>query len=155
MKLFLTLFAMGMTMLFGLFAFADSAVLAPQDFLAQVLQAIQSFGGLSMMMKISTVILLVVASMKVSFLNQLVWSKLGSYQALVGPVLGLIAGILGLGNGGASITLASVLAYVAAGGGAIVLHELLDMVKAIPGLGAMYVSAIELIESMLGAKPSV
>lgn len=130
-------------------AFAQDVV-QPQDFFAQVMAAMQSFGGLSTMAKISSVILLLVASMKVSFLKSLIWDKLGAAQAWVGPLLGLIAGVLGIGNGGAPITLASVMAYAAAGGGAVLLHELLDSVKVLPGIGSVYVSIINVIEGALG-----
>lgn len=129
-------------------AFAQDAV-APQDFLSQVLKFIQSWGGIPMMAKVAGVILLLVASMKVSFLKPY-WDKLGSLQAWVAPILGLIAGILGLGSGGAPITLASIFAYMSAGAGAVVLHELLDTVKAVPGIGPLWVSVIAIIESSLG-----
>lgn len=135
----------------GSYAFAD--VVAPQDFLAQVLAFIGSFGGLSMMLKISGIIMLVVASMKVSALNDLVWSKLGAAQAWIAPLLGLIAGLLGLGSSSVP-TLASVMAYVAAGGGAVLLHELLDTLKALPGIGPMWVSAIVFVEGILGGPSS-
>jgi hypothetical protein len=131
------------------YAFADGDVITPQDFFAQVLATIQKIGGLPMMGKISAVILLIVASMKVSFLNEWIWSKLGAYKAAAGLVLGLVAGILGLGTD-QPITGALVFAYVTAGGGAVVLHELLDMVKAIPGIGSAYVMIINLIQSFLG-----
>lgn len=134
--------------LFGFFAFAQAQEVTPNDFLAQTLDAIKMFGGLSMMMKISTVILLLISSMKVSILNQLFWSKLGAAQTWVAPALGLIAGILGLGST-TPVTLGSVLAYVAAGAGAILLHELLDSLKAIPGIGAGYISVIDFVNSLL------
>lgn len=133
----------------GAYAFAQSSVVAPSDFLSQVGQAIQNFGGMSTLLKISTIILLIVASMKVSYLNTLIWSKLGNAQAWVPVLLGLIAGILGLGSSG-PITLASVMAYVTAGAGAIGLHELLDTLKAVPGLGSVYVTVINFIEGILG-----
>lgn len=140
------------------FAFAQevavSLPLPPADFLSQVLQAIQGFGGLSTVAKISTIILLIVASMKVTILNQYIWSKLGEAKAWVAPLLGLIAGVLGIGAGGQPITLASVFAYVAAGGGAVILHELLDSLKAIPGIGPIYVAIIDFISEsvVLGGK---
>lgn len=134
----------------GAYAFAESNVISPGDFLSQVLQAIQGFGGLSWMLKVAAVVTLVIASMKVSVLNQLLWSKLGAAQAWVAPILGLVGGILSLSAGGHSITLQAVLAYVSAGAGAIILHELLDTVKAIPGLGSIYVQIINAIEGALG-----
>lgn len=119
-----------------------------QSFLDQVLQAIKNFGGLSTVLKISTVILLIIGSMKVSILNQLIWSKLGAWQTLVAPLLGLVAGILDLNHAG-TVTLASVMAYVGSGAGAILLHELLDSIKKIPGIGPTYVSIIDFVNGLL------
>jgi hypothetical protein len=128
----------------------EKASLSLDDFLAQVLAAVQKFGGLSVLLKVSAVILLLVASMKVSFLNQLIWSKLGAFQSAVAPLLGIIAGLFGLFGGGAPVTLASVFAYFLSGVGAVGLHEFLDDVKAIPGIGAGYIAVINAIESILG-----
>lgn len=119
----------------------------PQLFLAQVFAAIQSFGGLPSVMKISIIVTLCISSMKVTFLNQMIWSKLGSAQAFVAPVLGLVAGILGIGAGHVALTLPVIFAYLAAGSGALALHELLDAIKGIPGIGSVFVSLINLIES--------
>jgi len=151
---FLSLFlVMAFAGLYAMTAFSQTvppATVSPGDFLTQVLAAIQSFGGLSTMLKISAVIMLIVASMKVSYLNTLIWSKLGAAQVYFAPVLGLIAGCLGLGTPGVAVTGATIFAYVSAGGGAVFLHEILDSVKAIPGIGAVYVTVINLIESALG-----
>ncbi len=146
----LILLAIFSTFLCG-YAFADSTVIAPQDYLAQVLDAIHAMGGLSWTGKVASVILLIVASMKVSILHDWVWSKLGAAQAWVGPILGLLAGILMPALSGQPITLPTVMAYVAAGSGSLILHELLDTVKSIPGLGAVYVGIINLVESALAA----
>lgn len=125
-----------------------------QDFLNQVLSVIQGFGGLSFMLKASAIITLTIASMKVTALNQLIWSKLGSFQAWLAPILGLVAGILSIGSSG-PLTLAKIFAYMSAGAGAVVLHELLDTIKAVPGLGAIYVSIINVIEgSVIGSAPN-
>lgn len=131
-------------------AAAGGTPLPPVDFMAQVMTAIQGMGGVSTMVKISVIVTLVIASMKVTVLNKLVWAKLGEAQVWVAPVLGLVAGILGLGASGAPLTLALVFAYVSAGGGAVFLHELLDSLKAVPGLGDVYVTAIGIIEKALG-----
>lgn len=148
-KLFLFL---SLTFLFS-YAFAQD-VLAPQDFFAQVLEFIKSFGGLPQMAKIAGAILLILASFKVSFLNDLIWSKLGSFKVWAAPILGLAAGILGIGAGGQPITGAAIFAYVTAGAGAVILHELLDTIKAIPGIGQIWVTVINLIEGMLGGPAS-
>lgn len=147
MKLFLT---------FAVLFFASFAVLAqdvppvvlpPGDFLTQVVDFIKGFGGLPSLAKISGVLVILVASMKVTFLNDLVWSKLGKYQLWVAPILGLLVGLFSQGT---SLTLASAFAFISAGAGAVALHEVLDLVKVIPGLGSLWVSVIEAIESVLG-----
>lgn len=123
------------------------------DFLSQVLAAIKQFGGLPTVGKIALIIALLISSMKVSVLNQLLWSKLGAAKVWVAPLLGLIAGILDLANSG-QVTLASVFAYISAGAGAIILHELLDSVKKIPKLGELWVKVIEIVQRALkGPEP--
>lgn len=132
------------------YAFADSSVVTPGDFFSQVVEAVKSFGGLSNLLRISAVVTLIIASMKVSFLNDLIWKKLGAAQVYAAPVLGLISGIIVLKSSGAVLNLASVFAFITAGAGSVFLHEILDSVKAIPGLGAIYVSIIGMIEGALG-----
>lgn len=146
-----------LVLIFGMVLFAricfsqdTGDVLAPDDFLSQVLAFIKSFGGLSMVLKIAGIVTLIISTMKVSILNQLIWSKLGKLKAWLAPFLGLVAGVLMLSIDNHAITLAAVMAYVASGGGAIYLHELLDTIKGIPGLGQFYVSAIDSVEKMLG-----
>lgn len=154
---FLSTFMLGLFMLTvftGFYAMADDSVVSPVDFLDQVVQAAKVFGGLPEVLKIASIVTILIASMKVSFLNDLVWSKLGAAKSWVAPLLGLVAGLLGLGAGGQPITLASAFAYMAAGAGAVILHELLDSIKAIPGLGPQYVAFIELVEKVLGGPAS-
>lgn len=123
-----------------------------QDFFASVLAAIQSLGGLPWIGKIALIITLLVSSMKVTVLDDLVWNRLGKFQAWLAPILGLVAGILTLGAGG-QISLAGIFAYISAGAGALLLHELLDTVKAIPGLGPLWISLIGVVEGALGGNP--
>jgi hypothetical protein len=138
------------TFLFTFFAFSAIAQVVAinpdQTFLAQVLGLIGTFGGLSWVAKVSSICLVIVALTKTSFIAPL-WAKLPPLlQTLAAPILGLIGGLIGQG----SLTWASALAYVTAGAGAIVLHEILDGIKGIPGIGATYVAIITLIEGFLG-----
>lgn len=130
---------------------APNVMLNPQSdaFLAQVIDTVKQWGGLKILLRIAAIIALLIASMKVSIVNKYVWSKLGAFQVYMAPLLGLIGGVLSIGVSG-PVTLASVFTYVSAGAGAVFLHEILDSVKAIPKLGDMYVSLINLIESALG-----
>jgi hypothetical protein len=120
-----------------------------QDFAGQVLEAISKFGGIPWVGKIALFITLLIASMKVLPIRQLLWDKLGAAKAWLAPALGLILGLLQLSMQG-HLTLAGVLAWVSAGAGAIILHELLDTIKKIPGLGAMWTSLIDLVMGYLG-----
>lgn len=132
----------------------NSATITTDSFLGQVMDVLTQWsGGIPLGLKIACVVLLIIASMKVSFLNQLIWSKLGKFQAIAAPVLGLILGLTILGTGG-PVTMPVLLAYLASGSGALALHEILDMIKGIPGIGSAYVTIINLIEGALGGKSS-
>lgn len=116
------------------------------QFLSQVLEFIKAFGGLSWMMKVAGIIMLVIATMKVSFIRQYVWDKLGFAKAIVAPVLALAAGLLSMPE----FSWGGIVAWLFAGAGALVLHELLDALKGIPGIGGVWVTIIEFLSSVLG-----
>jgi hypothetical protein len=132
-------------------AFAQTApVEIPADqFFGQIIDMIRQFGGLSWAGKIAAIVLILIASMKVSFLRPL-WDKLGKAKPWAAPVLGLIAGVLSLTVQG-SLSFSGVMAYLIAGAGAVLLSEMLELVKVIPGIGPMYVAVINWIQSKLGA----
>jgi hypothetical protein len=123
------------------------------DFATQVFNAIKGFGGMNWLLRISTIILLLGATMKVSFLRPL-WDKLGSFKTFAGPLFGLVGGLLAYFGGGTQFSLAALVAYMFAGSGAIALHELLDAMKGIPGLGAIYVGIIDFVAKKLGGSSS-
>ena len=131
------------------YAFA-SEVINPGDYFLQVVETVGKLGGMTQLGKVSAILLLIVASAKVSFLNELIWQKLGAAQVWVAPVLGLLAGIIGLGAGDVPLTAERVIVYVSAGVGAVALHEFLDSLKAVPGIGTTYLWVIELIKSWTG-----
>lgn len=135
------------------YALADNSVLSPKDFLSQVWDVVQSMGGLHWAMKVSAIIVLVIASLKVSFLNDLIWSKLGELKAWIAPVLGIVSGVLLLLAQG-QLSLPGVFAYFSAGVGALALHELLDTIKSVKGIGPVYVGLIDAIEKALGGPAS-
>lgn len=117
------------------------------DFLSQVLKFIQDFGGLPKMAKIAGVVLLVVESMKVSFLKPQ-WDKLGAYKMLVAPALGVVAGLVML----PSLNLEAAMAYLLAGAGAILLHDLLQAVKGLPGVSLVAQKVLDILSSLIGPK---
>lgn len=138
-----------LTVFLPLMAYAQDASLPLTDWLSQALDVVKTLmaGNVGWALKVSGVIVLIVASMKVSFLNDMVWSKLGSFQKWLAPTLGLAAGVISAFMGG---SWSAVLPYLAAGMGAMYLHELLDMVKLIPGLGSVWVKVIDFIETWAG-----
>ena len=119
----------------------------------QVADLIAQWGGFSWYLKIAGVITVILSAVKTSFLKPY-WDKLGDFKAYAGPILGLAAGILSLGISDEPISWAGIAAYIGAGAGAVFLHEILDTLKAIPGIGSMWVSIIDLIKVLLKAPVS-
>lgn len=142
-------------MLFTVLVFAQDTIPAPVDtvegLFSQVITLIKQFGGLPWVLKIAGIAAVLLSTLKVSAIREITWDKLGSAKAWAAPILGLVFGILSLGT---SLTWASALAYISAGAGAIILHELLDSIKAIPGIGSVWLSIIGVIQSLLGGKKS-
>lgn len=134
-------------MMFPMIVLAADDVLL-QDYLAQTLDAIKAFGGLPWMGKVASICFIIVGSMKVSFLRGLIWDRLGSAKAWVSVGLGLVGGILSLDH----VTVPAVLAYMGAGAGAIIIHQLLDLVKAMPGIGPFWIMVIDMIAKVTGGK---
>jgi prepilin signal peptidase PulO-like enzyme (type II secretory pathway) len=142
-----------MTMLFAIAAFAQDTIPAPAEtiegFFSQTLTFIKQFGGLPWVLKIAGISAILISTLKISVLREFTWDKLGNAKVWAAPVLGLVFGIASQGT---AITLSSALAYISAGAGAIILHELLESVKAIPGIGSVWLSIIGVIQSLLGGK---
>lgn len=140
-------------MLFTVLVFAQDTVPAPvetvEGLFSQVITLIKQFGGLPWVLKIAGIAAVLLSTLKISAIREVTWDKLGAAKAWAAPVLGLIFGVLSLGT---NLTWASALAYVSAGAGAIILHELLDSIKAIPGIGSVWLSIIGVIQSLLGGK---
>jgi len=138
-------------MLFAVFAFAQDTIPAPTEtiegFFSQTFTVIKQFGGLPWVLKIAGIAAILISTMKISVLREFTWDKLGNAKVWAAPILGLLFGVASLGT---NLTLASALAYISAGAGAIILHELLDSIKAIPGIGSVWVSIIDVIKSLLG-----
>lgn len=117
------------------------------DFFTQLTTFIAQWGGLSSMAKVAGGCLLLIALLKTSFLSN-VWQKVPALiQTLTAPILGILAGLIAQGG---TMTWATASAYALSGAGAVFLHEILDGVKTIPGLGAIYVTIITLAEGLLG-----
>ena len=112
-----------MMMFFAVFAFAQDTVPQPvetiEGFFTQTLTLIKQFGGLPWVLKIAGISAVLISTLKVSAIRELTWDKLGNAKVWAAPILGLIFGVLSLGS---NLTLASALAYISAGAGAIILH---------------------------------
>lgn len=134
------------------YVFAQQAAdLSPVDYATQIFQAVQKLGGLSGGLKAIMIINLIIASQKVSFLRAFLWDKMGAAKVLVAPLLGLVVGLIEFKlNGGNKGT---ILVWVMAGAGSIILHELLDALKSFPVIGSKYSAFIDMISGLLAKKP--
>lgn len=148
---------------FGLAAFAQEihAVLTPapeipvNDFLTQVMLAVKEFGGLTWGLKVGLICNLLVASSKVSAIRPFTWDKIPlSTRVFVAPLLAIIGGLVALGK----FDLPSLAAWAMAGGGAILLDQLLAALKEAPWVGEKYKAFIVFVSQLLrkpGAKSEV
>lgn len=131
-------------------AYADD--ISGSDLLSLVFKSITGFGGLTWAAKVVLIVNLVIAATKVSFLRQAIWSKLGSFQALVAPVLGLVGAMIAYFTAGVPLSLPNLLAFAGTAAGAVILHEVLDGIKSWPGIGPIYVTVINFLSNLLGAE---
>jgi hypothetical protein len=146
------MFLFFITLVFSVLAIAQEVIAEmPLDaFLAQVFNAVESFGGLSWGLKVGAVIAILISSMKVSLLRKWTWDKLPEWSKhIAAPLLALLAGLVSLGKWDAP----ALIAWVMAGGGAILLDNFLSGVKAMPGIGPKYLMFIEMVSKLL-KKPS-
>lgn len=142
--------ALSLVFFWGTAALCDELIINnDSQFFSQVLEAVKNFGGIPWTLKAASIVTLIISSMKVSFLRPF-WDKLGWIKAILAPILGLSGGILLLSKDH-SLTMPGVFAYMFAGAGAIVLHEMLDGMKQIPGIGSTYVSVIQFLQNILKA----
>lgn len=128
-------------------------VLTPTDdfnvLISSVLSYVKIFGGLPWVLKIAAIFAVLISFTKVSFLREMTWDKIPQKLRLwLGPLLGLIYGLFAQN---VDITLAGTLAYMLAGAGAPYVHEMLDGIKQIPGIGKFWIQLIDFIKGRLGA----
>ncbi len=116
-----------------------------------------SFDGfVNWQLKAAAIIVILIAAWRVSALSFL-WDKLGSAKAWLAPLLSLIAAIFttwgsGLAAGSWEWTISNIFLTLTTGAAAMAIANLLKSVKAIPGLGSVWVSVIEVLEKLLGKK---
>jgi hypothetical protein len=126
---------------------ANLPVETVEGLFTQVVTFIKGFGGLSWMSKVAGITAILISTMKVSVVRKYTWDRLGGLKVWLAPALGLVFGIFSLGS---DLSFASGLAYVSAGAGAIILHELLDSLKELPKIGKAWTTIIGVIEMILG-----
>ena len=119
-------------------------VVSDLDFLTQLFNAVKAFGGLGALGKLALVISLVIGSMRVTFLAPL-WDKLpGAVKPWMAPLLAALVGFLSLSK----FDGATLLAFMMTGGGSVLLDNVLDGIKSIPGIGAGIVALINFLEAL-------
>lgn len=102
-------------------------------------------GTLALIMAIITIL---IGVLKNSALRGYFWDKLGWFKVLLAPALGMIYCLLAVKQAGSTEYMAAMLM----GFGSTSLHELLDGIKQIPGLGPTYVAVIDIVGGILGNK---
>ena len=125
-------------------AIADEVTMG--ELFEQIVSLAGSWKALGTQAGIAAAITLLVSTMKNSFLREKLWSRLGWKKVLVAPALSLVASILALGE----ISLATVFAALTTGAAAVYLHELLDGIKEIPGIGETWKKVVDVIGRLLG-----
>lgn len=150
MKKGILLFIVLATTMVGLKAFADVQADADAGFWSGLLAYGKSlFDATPLVGKITGGIVLIISTMKVSFIKPL-WDKLGEKQEWLAPALGLLGGIAAMvGQGKFDFSL--LLTAIAGGALAPYLHDLLDYLKKIPGLGKVWLTIIDVIQLVLFA----
>ena len=123
------------------------------QFLSQVGTFIESCGGMGAWTCAAGAIMLVIASFKCSYFAP-AWEKLGNFKTYVPLLLALVAGLIQL-KAEDKFSAAGVFSWLTVGAGAAILHDLLDGVKSIPGLSAIYKTIITLAQAALLKTPDV
>lgn len=140
--------AVCMALLFTIAAYGADGDISEMSWVGMVLDFVKNAGGASSLAIASGVIMLITALFKVPYFRDKLWDKLSfKFKAAIPLVLALIGGILKLDH----VTMKAVLAYMAAaGGGAMLAYELLDLVKVTYAANKVVVSVIEFIQGILG-----
>ena len=138
-------------LLFPIIAFADAApVVAAPDaltaWIGSVGALIAGFGGMAWYAKVSAIIMLVIGTSKLSFVENIFWNKLSpTLQTLLPAILGFLAGAVLV----QPFNFGAMIAYGSAGLGANFIYELLDMAKIPAASNAMVMMVINIIQSAL------
>lgn len=118
------------------------------QFLNKVFLTIYQFGGIKFLILVAVSVLLCIGFFKFSSLRP-IWDRLGRLKPLGAPVLSLFLGLLSLALSDEPLTIHGIVAYLFAGSGAIILHDILDAVKALPGISPAYANVISSLQGLL------
>lgn len=129
-------------------AFADAApVVDPLTaWIGSVGALISGWGGSAWYLKVSGAIMLIVGSMKVPFVENILWNRLSpTMQTLLPAILGLLAGVLSLHP----LTLSGLAAYAFTGLGANLLYEILDLAEVPAASNATLLGILKFLGSFI------
>ena len=138
----------------GVLSYAAVAVedVGDTDFLLQMVNAARDLGGVKWGVAVTIIFLIIISTIKASKLRPF-WDRIGSLKVLVAPILAVIVGIVTLNLDPKDHNSWAVLAaWAFAGGGSIILHQLLDAIKELPFVGPKYDQIIDLFANLLGSK---
>jgi len=130
-------------------AFAEEAEVGFDVLAGMLLKIVTDWKTLGWSAGVVALLTLIVSTMKNSVLRGLIWDKLGWAKVFVAPVLGIAMFLIGM----QSFSWGAVLLGFTSGVGAIALHQLLDGLKAIPGLGSGFVKLIDFLGGLLKKPP--
>ena len=106
-----------------------------------VISYIFGFNSVPEYAKNSVLVLVVIGLLKSSAALPL-WNKLGNFKVLAAPLLSMLLSLVGVNPFSMSESFIS-------GALAIALHEMLDALKAMPGIGPKYQALIAVVERLL------
>lgn len=119
------------------------------QFIDQVYAALQNFGTLSVLLKASVILTLLISAWKVSVFQPF-WNFFGNFKAFVPPtfMVGVVVVQSLISSGKVNwntVGVAIVVGLTSAG-----FHDILCDLKSLPGVGPLFIKVIDLIEAFLG-----
>jgi hypothetical protein len=115
------------------------------DLLSQLLDFLKGFGSMDNPHKVAGAIMLLISIWKSSLVRPM-WDKLGGFQVLVAPVLGIALAMAQLPGG---FSWANIVAGSTTGLLAIAMHEMMTAIENLPMVGAKYKSMVAWVDSLL------
>lgn len=117
-------------------------------FANEILSAVSGWKGMPVQFVMAGIVALLVSSLKVDLIRAYFWDKLGAAKVFVAPSLSLIGALIVV----KPFTWATAWIALSTGAGAIALYEILNAVKALPGLAPLASKIVELLMSLFKKK---